>query len=63
MKKHFPDGFLWISLTPPVGSPVSMLRKLYATLTNEQIDGDVSFILNKLKSLLALHKHLVTLDD
>ena len=63
IKKHFPDGFLWISLTPPVGSPASMLKKLYATLTNEQIDGDTSFMLNKLKSLLAPHKHLVILDD
>ena len=63
IKKHFPDGFLWISLTPPVSSPASMLKKLYATLTNEQIDGDVSFMLNKLKSLLAPHKHLVILDD
>ena len=65
IKKHFPDGFLWISLTPPVGSPASMLKKVYTTLTNEQIDGDASFILNKLKSLLVLHpsKHLIILDD
>ena len=65
MKKNFPDGFLWISLTPPVGSPASMLKKLYTTLTNEQIDGDAMFMLNKLKSLPVLHpsKHLIILDD
>jgi len=63
MKKHFPDGFLWISLTPPLGSPASMLKKLYTSLTNEQIDGDTSFVINKFKSLLVFYKHLVILDD
>ena len=64
IKEHFTDGFLWISLTPP-HNVTDELRKIYNRLTNQSIEGSLSFVKEKIKSLLmsTSYKLLVILDD
>ena len=35
IKEHFVNGFLWISLTPPLSSPINILREIYQQLTGK----------------------------
>ena len=65
--EHFTDGFLWISLTPPLPSLTTMLNEVYQRLTDKSAPGpmNISILKNKLKSLVSVHscKLLVILDD
>ena len=66
IKKHFVNGFLWISLTPPLPSPVTMLSEIYQRLTDKSATPNASLLINKIKSLLSnplFTKLLVILDD
>ena len=65
MQKHFKDGFLWISLTPPLPSLTAMLSEIYQRLSDEPAPMNVSILENKIKSLVSSHscKLLVILDD
>ena len=66
IKKHFVNGFLWISLTPPLPSLVTMLSEIYQRLTDKSAAPNASLLINKIKSLLSnplFTKLLVILDD
>ena len=66
IKKHFVSGFLWISLTPPVPNPVTMLSEIYNRLTSKSTTIlDVSILKNEIKCLVSSCscKLLVILDD
>ena len=65
IKKHFVNGFLWISLTPPLSSLATMLSKIYQTLTDKSATPNASVLMDKIKSLVSnpLCKLLVILDD
>ena len=62
IKKYFPGGFLWISLTPPLASPSSVFKNLCKSLSNETIDGDTAHFENFLR-LLDHCQLLVILDN
>ena len=64
IKEHFTDGFIWISLTPP-HNVRDELCKIYNRLTNQPIEGSLSFVKDKIKSLLVStsYKLFVILDD
>ena len=63
--EHFTDGFLWISLTPPLPSLTTMLNEIYQRLTDKSAPMNTSILKNKLKSLVSVRscKLLVILDD
>ena len=66
IKKHFVNGFLWISLTPPLPSLVTILSEIYQRLTDKSATPNASLLINKIKSLLSnplCTKLLVILDD
>jgi len=65
IKKHFPGGFLWISLTPPLASLSSMFKNLCKSLSNENTDGDATYFENLLRSLVSNNPCplLVVLDN
>ena len=65
IKEHFTDGFLWISLTPPLPSPVNMLSEIYQRLTGKSTTNNFSVLKNEIKVLVSYHtcKLLVILDD
>ena len=65
IKEHFINGFLWISLTPPLPNPMTMLSEIYQRLTDKLTTSNVSVMITKLKSLVSnpLCKLLVILDD
>ena len=66
IKEHFTDGFLWISLTPPLSSHVNILNEVYQRLTNKLAKQNNATILkNRIKSLISTHpcKLLIILDD
>ena len=65
IKEHFTDGFLWISLTPPLPSLTTVLSEIYQRLTDKSTPMNVSILKNKIKSLITAHpcKLLVILDD
>ena len=65
IKKHFVNGFLWISLTPPLPSLVTMLTEIYQRLADKSTTPNISVLINKLKSLVSNPscKLLVILDD
>ena len=66
IKKLFVNGFLWISLTPPLPSLITILSEIYQRLTDKSATPNVSLLINKIKSLLSnplFTKLLVILDD
>ena len=65
IKEHFINGFLWISLTPPLPNPMTMLSEIYQRLTDKLTTSNVSVMITKLKSLVSNPscKLLVILDD
>ena len=65
IKEHFTNGFLWISLTPPLPSPVTMLSEIYQTLTGKSTTKNSSVLKSEIKLLVSYHtcKLLVILDD
>ena len=66
IKEHFTDGFLWISLTPPLPSLVNVLSEIYQRLTDKFFEvNNAAMLKNKIKSLVLCHpcKLLVILDD
>ena len=64
VEKYFTDGFIWISLTPP-HSVTDELSKIYNKLTNQQIEGALSFVKDKIQLYMMSNssKFLVILDD
>ena len=66
IKEHFTDGFLWISLTPPLSSNVNILNEIYQRLTNKLAkQNNATNLKNRIKSLVSTNpcKLLVILDD
>ena len=66
IKKHFVNGFLWISLTPPLPNPMTMLSEIYQRLTDKSSAApSASLLIIKIKSLVSNPscKLLVILDD
>ena len=65
IKEHFINGFLWISLTSPLPSAMTVLSEIYQRLTDKSTTSNVSVMITKLKSLLSNPscKLLVVLDD
>ena len=61
IKEHFINGFLWISLTPPLPNPMTMLSEIYQRLTDKSTASNVSVMITKLKSSSSC-KLLVILD-
>ena len=64
IEEYFTDGFLWISLTPP-HNVTDELCKIYNKLTNQQIEGTLSFVKDKIQLYMISNssKFLVILDD
>ena len=67
IKEHFVNGFLWISLTPPVRNPVTMLSEIYQRLTGKLATNcaSESILKSEMKYLVSTSscKLLVILDD
>ena len=65
IKEHFINGFLWISLTPPLPNPMTMLSEIYQRLTGSSVTFNTSIIKSEIKSLVSSQscKLLVVLDD
>ena len=63
IKEHFINGFLWISLTPPLPNPMTMLSEIYQRLTGKSATINSSILKSEIKFLVSNHKLLVILDD
>ena len=65
IKEHFINGFLWISLTPPLPNPMTMLSEIYQRLSGKSAASNVPVIISRLKSFVSVPscKLLVILDD
>ena len=63
IKEHFINGFLWISLTPPLPNTMIMLSEIYQRLTGKSATINSSVLKSEIKFLLSNHKLLVILDD
>ena len=65
IKEHFVNGFLWISLTPPLPNPMSMLSDIYQKLTGKSATVSASILESEIKYLVSSNscKLLVILDD
>ena len=65
IEEYFTDGFLWISLTPPLPSLTTMLCEIYQRLTDKSAPMNPSVLKNKIKCLVSVRscKLLVILDD
>ena len=65
IKEHFVNGFLWISLTPPLPNTMIMLSEIYQRLTGKYAAVNVSNLENEIKLLVCNPscKLLVILDD
>ena len=65
IKEHFVNGFLWISLTPPLPNPITMLSEIYQRLTGKCAIVNVSVLESEIKLLVCSPscKLLVILDD
>ena len=65
IKEHFVNGFLWISLTPPLPNPMTMLSEIYQRLTGKCATVNVSVLESEIKLLVCSPscKLLVILDD
>ena len=65
IEEYFVDGFLWISLTPPVPSLITKLSEIYQRLTDKSATPNISLLMSKISSLVSKPscKLLVILDD
>ena len=65
IKEHFINGFLWISLTPPLPNPMTMLSEIYQRLTGKLATINSSVLNSEIKFLVSnpLCKLLIILDD
>ena len=66
IQDHFPDGFIWISLTPSHhNDPTDELRHIYNKLTNKAVTGNMLYMKDLIESLLTKHSYrlLIILDD
>ena len=65
IKEHFINGFLWISLTPPLPNLVTKLSEVYQTLTGKSAVANASLLISRIKAFVSnpLCKLLVILDD
>ena len=65
IKEHFVNGFLWISLTPPLPNPMTMLSDIYQKLTGKSATISASVLKSEMKLLVSSNscKLLVILDD
>ena len=65
IEEYFVDGFLWISLTPPLPNPLTMLSEIYQKLTGKCATVNLSVLENEIKLLVCNPscKLLVILDD
>ena len=65
IKEHFINGFLWISLTPPLPNPMTMLSEIYQRLTGKLATTNLSVLKNEIKLLVSSPscRLLVILDD
>ena len=63
--EHFVNGFLWISLTPPLLNPMTMLSEIYQRLTGKCATTNISVLQSEIRLLVCnpLCKLLVILDD
>ena len=55
IKEHFINGFLWISLTPPLPNPMTnyKLSEIYQRLTDKCATPNASLLINKIKPLVS----------
>ena len=65
IKEHFVNGFLWISLTPPLPNPMTMLSEIYQRLTGKCATTNISILQSEIRLLVSNPscKLLVILDD
>ena len=65
IKEHFVNGFLWITLTPPLPNPMTKLSEIYQKLTGKCATSNISVLQNEIKLLVSdpSCKLLVILDD
>ena len=65
IKEHFVNGFLWISLTPPLPNPMTKLSEIYQRLTGKCATTNISILQNEIRLLVSSNscKLLVILDD
>ena len=65
IKQHFVNGFLWISLTPPLPNPLTMLSEIYQRLTGKSSITNISTLQSEIRLLVSNPscKLLVILDD
>ena len=65
IQKHFVNGFLWISLTPPLPNTMTMLSEIYQRLTGKCATVNVSVLESEIKLVVCSPscKLLVILDD
>ena len=65
IKEYFVDGFLWISLIPPVPSLITKLSEIYHRLTGKCATANISVLESEIKRLVCNPscKLLVILDD
>ena len=65
IKEHFVNGFLWISFTPQLPNPMTMLSEIYQRLTGKCAIVNVSVLESEIKLLVCSPscKLLVILDD
>ena len=65
IKEHFVNGFLWISLIPPLPNPMTMLSEIYQRLTGKCATVNVTVLESEIKLLVCSPscKLLVILDD
>ena len=65
IEEHFVNGFLWISLTPPLPNPTTMLSEIYQKLTGKCATVNVFVLESEIKLLVYSPscKLLVILDD
>ena len=62
IKNYFTDGFLWISLTPPLSSPLTKLSEIYQKLTDKLSQCNFGLLKDKIRSTVS-NKLLVILDN
>ena len=58
IKEHFINGFLWISLTPPLPNPMTMLSELYQRLTGKSVTINSSVLKSEIKSLVSVPSYV-----
>ena len=65
IKEHFINGFLWISLTPPLPNPMTMLSEIYQQLSGKSTTINPSVLKSEIRLLVSSPscKLLVILDD